>query len=123
MMQHQMKYVKEILKRSRMDDLNHASSIVEPNLKLENLGEEDKVDVTLFKQIIGSLRYVYNSRPYIGFLVILVSRYMDEPKVSHMKATRRILRHYYIWIFQIVESQQRMSIKIYLLRESINEVF
>ena len=79
MVLHQKKYVNEILKRFRMDDSNPASSPVEPNLKLEKHGEEDKVDVTLFKQIVGSLRYMCNSRPDIGFAVGLVSRYMSEP--------------------------------------------
>ena len=76
-----------------MDDLNPTSSPVEPKMKLEKHGEEVIVDVTLFKQIVVSLRYVCNSRPAIGFSLRLVSRYMDEPKVSHMKAERRILRY------------------------------
>ncbi|XP_050920414.1 uncharacterized mitochondrial protein AtMg00810-like [Lathyrus oleraceus] len=90
---HQRKYVKEILKRFLMDDSSPASSPVEPNLNLEKHGEEDKVDATLFKQIIGSMRYVCNTRPDIGFLVGLVSIYMSEPRVSHMKAARRIMRY------------------------------
>ena len=76
-----------------MDDSNPASSLVEPNVKLEKNGEEEKVDVTLFKKIVGSLRYLCNSRPDIGFIVRLVRRYMSEPRVSHMKAARRILRY------------------------------
>ncbi|XP_058776066.1 secreted RxLR effector protein 161-like [Vicia villosa] len=76
-----------------MDDLNPASSPTETNLKLEKHGEEDKVDVTLFKQIIGFLRYVCNNRLDIGFRVVLMSRYMSEPRVSHMKAARRIIRY------------------------------
>ena len=45
MVLHQRKYVKEILKRFIMDDSTPASSPIEPNLKLENHGEEEKVDV------------------------------------------------------------------------------
>ena len=52
------------------------------------MGEKDKVNTTLFKQIVGSLRYVCNNRPDIGFLVGLVSKYTDKSKVSHMKAAR-----------------------------------
>ncbi|XP_050902079.1 uncharacterized mitochondrial protein AtMg00810-like [Lathyrus oleraceus] len=85
MMLHQRKYVKEILKRFMMDDSTPASSPIKPNMKLEKHGEEDKVDATLFKQIVGSLRYVCNSRPDICFSVELVNRCMSEPKVSHMK--------------------------------------
>lgn len=44
-----------------MEDSDLASSLVKPNLKMEKHGKEGKVDVTLFKQIIESLRYVYNS--------------------------------------------------------------
>ena len=76
-----------------MEDSNPTSSLVEPNLKLEKHEEEDNFDATFFKQSFGSLRYMCNSRVDIGFLVGLVSRYMDEPKVSHMKTARRILRY------------------------------
>src|SRR4051812_37791853 len=40
-----------------------------------------------------SMRYVCNSRSDISFSIGLVSRYMSEPKVSHMKAVKRILRY------------------------------
>ncbi|XP_058746724.1 uncharacterized protein LOC131619669 [Vicia villosa] len=90
MLLHPRKYVKEMLKRIWMDDSNPASSYVESNMKLEKHEEEDNVDVTLLKQIIRYLRYVCNSIPDIGFSAGLVSRYMDEPNVSHMKVGRRI---------------------------------
>ena len=86
MVLHQRKYVKEILKIFLMDNSTPASSLVEPNLKLEKHGEKDKVDATLFKQIVGSLIYVCNIRPDIGFSVRVVIRYMSGPRVSHMKA-------------------------------------
>ncbi|XP_050896405.1 secreted RxLR effector protein 161-like [Lathyrus oleraceus] len=76
-----------------MDDSTPASSHVELNLKLEKHVEEDKVDKTLFKQIVGSLRYVCNIQPDIGFSVGSVRRYMSEPRVSNMKIARRILRY------------------------------
>ena len=51
MMLHQRKYVKEILKIFKMDNLNSASSLVEPNVKMEKNGEEEKVDVTLSSKL------------------------------------------------------------------------
>lgn len=80
MLFHQRRYVKEILKIFRMDYSNTASSPIEPNMKLDKHGEEDKIDVKFFKKLVGSMRYVCNSRPDIGFLVGWISRYMDEPK-------------------------------------------
>jgi len=90
---HQGKYAKEVLKRFRMFESNSAASLVKENLKLEKGGEEEKVDATLFKHIVGLLRYLCNSRPNIGFSVGLVSRYMDDPLISHMMVTRRILKY------------------------------
>ena len=49
MMLYKRKYVKEVLKRFRMDDPTLPSLLVEPNLHLEKHGEEDKVGVTFFK--------------------------------------------------------------------------
>lgn len=93
MVLYQRKYVKKVLKRFIMLDWNLAVSPIEANLKLEKNGHEDKVDATLFKQIVGSLRYVCNNMSVIGFYVCLVRRYMDDPRVSHMKAARRIMRY------------------------------
>lgn len=53
---------------------NFVTFPIEENLKLGKNGNEDKVDVTLFKYIVCLLRYLYNNRPYIGFLVGLVSK-------------------------------------------------
>lgn len=92
MVLHQQKYVKEMLKRFKMASSNSASSPVEPNLIQEKHEDEDKVNVTFFKQIVESLRYVCNNIPNIGFSVGMVTRYMDEARVTQMKAARRILR-------------------------------
>lgn len=76
-----------------MLDSNLATSPIEENLKLEKNGDDDKVDAILFKQLVGSLRYVCNSRPDICFSVGLVRRYMDDPRVFLTKSARRILRY------------------------------
>nr|KYP63658.1 Copia protein [Cajanus cajan] len=51
------------------------------------------VDGTLYKQIVGSLGFLCNSRPNICFEVGLVSRFMSDPRVSHMVATKRTIRY------------------------------
>ncbi|XP_017413020.1 uncharacterized protein LOC108324590 [Vigna angularis] len=62
------------------------------NLKLTNQLDEKKVDATLYKQIVGSLRYICNSRPDINYGVGLVSRFMSDPRQSHLATTKHILR-------------------------------
>ncbi|GAU34373.1 hypothetical protein TSUD_217130 [Trifolium subterraneum] len=93
LMLHQRKYASKILKRFKMTDCTHAMPPMETNLKLEKNENEEAVDPTMFKQIVGSLRYMCNSRPDICFAVGLVSRFMENPKQSHMKVVIRILKY------------------------------
>jgi hypothetical protein len=93
LMLHQRKYAGEILKRFNMTDCTYAITLMETNLKLEKNVDEDAVDPTLFKQIVGSLRYLCNSRPDICFAVGLISRFMEDPRQSHMKAAIRVLKY------------------------------
>ena len=57
--------------------------------------EEDaeKVDPTLLKSIMGSLRCLTYSRPYIRFVVGLISHFIERPSTTHMKVAKRILRY------------------------------
>ncbi|GMP49363.1 hypothetical protein CsSME_00016370 [Camellia sinensis var. sinensis] len=55
--------------------------------------EGDKVNPTYFKSLAGSLGYLTTMLPDILFAVSLVSRYMEEPKMPHLKAAKRILRY------------------------------
>lgn len=51
------------------------------------------VDATLYKSLIGSLRYLICTRLDIAYGVGLVSRYMEEPKMTYWKTIKRILRY------------------------------
>ena len=90
---HQQKYTTDLLKRFQMMSCNPASTPVEPGLKLVKDESEKSVDSTLFKQVVGSLRYLCNTRPDISFAVGLISRFSDDPKASHWAAAKRILRY------------------------------
>jgi hypothetical protein len=93
LMMHQKKYASEILKRFDMIDCNHAITPSEPRLQLSKCEDEDNVDSTKFRSLIGSLRYLCNTRPDLVYSVGIVSRFMDKPKVSHLAAVKRILRY------------------------------
>ena len=92
MIMHQQKYTTDLLKRFQMMSCNPTSTPVEPGLKLVKDESEKSVDSTLFKQVVGSLRYLYNTRPDISFAVGLISRFSNDPKASHWAAAKRILR-------------------------------
>ncbi|XP_017423576.1 uncharacterized mitochondrial protein AtMg00810-like [Vigna angularis] len=90
---HQRRYVNEVLKRFNMLNCNNTVVPIMVNLKLSNLEEERKVDATLFKQIVGSLRFLCNSRPNINFAVGLVSRFMSDLRHTHRITAKHILRY------------------------------
>ncbi|XP_016510884.1 secreted RxLR effector protein 161-like [Nicotiana tabacum] len=51
------------------------------------------VNQTMYRGIIGSLLYLTASRPNIVFSVGLCARFQSNPKESHLKAAKRILRY------------------------------
>ncbi|XP_075101700.1 uncharacterized protein LOC142177134 [Nicotiana tabacum] len=51
------------------------------------------VNETMYRGIIGSLMYLTASRPDIVFSVGLCARFQSNPKESHRKAAKRILRY------------------------------
>ncbi|KHN31948.1 Copia protein, partial [Glycine soja] len=93
MIMHQQKYVLEILDRFGLIECKSISNPCETSSKLEECSEEEKVDATMYKQLVGSLRYLCNSRPDICYAVGVISRFMNEPRKSHLIAAKRILRY------------------------------
>ncbi|XP_068663100.1 secreted RxLR effector protein 161-like [Aristolochia californica] len=47
----------------------------------------------MYRQLVGSLIYLTLTRPDISYAVGVMSRYMQDPKKSHLEAVRRILRY------------------------------
>ncbi|RDY08990.1 hypothetical protein CR513_06716, partial [Mucuna pruriens] len=66
---------------------------MEGSLKLSRFDSGEKEDPTLFKSLVGSLRYLTSTRPDIMYAVGVVCRFMEAPTSTHMKAAKRILRY------------------------------
>ncbi|GAB2268299.1 hypothetical protein Dimus_038706 [Dionaea muscipula] len=50
-------------------------------------------DATVYRSVVGSLRYIACTRPNIVYAVGMVSRYMQRPTTEHWMACKRILRY------------------------------
>ncbi|XP_070013750.1 secreted RxLR effector protein 161-like [Nicotiana sylvestris] len=61
--------------------------------RLDMDGTGSPVNQTIYRGIIGSLLYLTASRPDIVFSVGLCARFQSNPKESHLKAVKRILRY------------------------------
>ena len=66
---------------------------MDPNVRLQKDKGKDLEDVTMYRQLVGSLTYLTLTRPDISYVVGVVSRYMSNPKKPHLDAVRRILRY------------------------------
>ena len=51
------------------------------------------VDVTLYRQLIGSLMYLTNTRPDISFVVNTLSQYIVNPKHIHLIGAKHVMRY------------------------------
>jgi len=90
---HQRKYALDILKRFKIMNCKPISTPIEIGVKLSLISDEKQVDPTLFKQIVGSLRYLCHTRPDIAYGVRFISRYMVKPTTSHMIAAKIVFRY------------------------------
>jgi hypothetical protein len=63
------------------------------NLKKVTTSDSDMVDPTLYRQLIGSLMYLVNTRPDICFAVNTLSQFMVELRQEHWVATKHVLRY------------------------------
>jgi hypothetical protein len=58
-------YMREILEKFKMDSCNAVNTFIAVGLKLSREGEGKLVDSTVYKSLIGSLRYLIMTRPNI----------------------------------------------------------
>jgi hypothetical protein len=66
---------------------------MEVRLKLSAKSSAPDVDATMYRSLVGSLRYLVHTRPDLMFAVGYVSRFMEKPKQDHYAAVKHILRY------------------------------
>lgn len=89
----QQAYAGKILEQAGMSDCNSCHTPMECRLKLKKDDGAKAVDATLYRSIIGSLRYLVHKRPDIAHSVGIVSRFMENPSSNHWAAVKQILRY------------------------------
>ena len=71
----QTKYIKDMLKKFKMEDSKPVGTPMVICCKLSKDDESLEVDHTIFRSIISSLLYVTSTRPYVMQVVGLVARF------------------------------------------------
>ena len=89
----QSAYASKLLERSGMAECKPWVTSMEERLKLTKANTTTKVDATLYRSIIGALRYLVHTRPDIAFTMGYVSRFMEDPREDHWAVVKRLLRN------------------------------
>jgi len=83
----------DVLKRFRMMNCKLAPTPIAlgTNLNKEDVGYN--VDPSLFKILVGNIIHLTATRPYIMYILSLISRFMDSPKDLHWQVGKIIIRY------------------------------
>ncbi|KAJ1274631.1 hypothetical protein BS78_05G076300 [Paspalum vaginatum] len=86
-------YAGKILEKCGPEDCNSCKVPMKAGLKLSKESNSPRVNATEYRSLVGSLRYLVNSRPDLAFSVGYVSRFMEEPHEEHRTAVKQIMRY------------------------------
>jgi hypothetical protein len=89
----QGKCATDILNRFQMEDCKPMSTPMVTNWRKLSAYESELVDATRYRQLVGSLMYLVNTRPNICFAVNTLSQYMVESRRVHLIAIKHVLRY------------------------------
>ena len=80
----QGKYAVEVLKRFGMMDCKAITTPMASNLKLLIDASSEPVDATIYRQMIGSLIYLMNTRPDIFFTINRLNQFLTDLRHAHL---------------------------------------
>jgi hypothetical protein len=90
---HQTTYAQNIVDEFGLTNCNPCKSPLLAGLKLSKKTKTPPVNQTLYRRMVEKLLFLTITQANIAFAVNLVSRYMENPQETHMKAIKSIIRH------------------------------
>jgi hypothetical protein len=87
------KYIVEILKKFGMTECKSMPTLMVMDLKKMCNIDSGDVDPHLYRQLIGSLMYLANTRPDICYAVNVLSQFMSQPRQTHWIVAKPVLRY------------------------------
>jgi hypothetical protein len=86
-------YAAKIVEKAGLAGCKPCATPMDPRIKLSRDSSAPEVDGTACKSIVGSLRYLVNTRPDLAFSVGYVSRFIERPIEEHLAAVKQIIRY------------------------------
>nr|GEX44481.1 ribonuclease H-like domain-containing protein [Tanacetum cinerariifolium] len=88
----QTKYATEIIEQAQMLNGNPCRTLIDTEKKLGPEGSP-VTDPTLYRSLVGSLRYLTFTRPDLAYAVQQLCLYMHDPREPHHNAMKRVIRY------------------------------
>jgi hypothetical protein len=76
-----------------MMDCKSMDTPMNADIRKVKVSDSDPVDPSLYRQLIGSLMYLVNTRPTICFSMNTLSQFQVEPIHEHWMASKHVLRY------------------------------
>ena len=89
----QGKYAWEILEKFNMHGCKPIETPLPGGWRKEDATSAEVVDATVYRQLVGSLMYLVNTRPDICYAVNQLSQAMVKPTKLFWKAGKHVLRY------------------------------
>ena len=89
----QSKYIKEILKKFRMEGSRPIGTHMSTRHKLSKDDDSKEVNQTTHISMIGRLQYVVHTRLDIALEINMVAKFLVNPKENHIMKVKRIMRY------------------------------
>eukprot|EP00253_Pinus_taeda_P011066 PITA_11066 len=87
------KYAREILEKFNMHGCKPVDTPLPGGWRKEDATSGEEVDATVYRQLVGSLMYLVNTRPDICYAVNQLSQAMVNPTKLFWKAGKHVLRY------------------------------
>nr|GEY03687.1 hypothetical protein [Tanacetum cinerariifolium] len=84
---------KDETRDSGLQGCRPSSFPMEPNLKLDKGEEEEKIDASRYRRLVGRMLYLQVTRPDIAYSVSILSQFVRDPRCIHMEAANKVLRY------------------------------
>jgi hypothetical protein len=85
---HQVKYMKDLMKKFNMAELKTVSTLMSMATKLDPDENGEAIEQREYRSMIDSLLYLTVTRPDIQFIVCLCARFQASPHSSHRMAVQ-----------------------------------
>ena len=89
----QGKYANEILKRFHMEKCKPMQNPIAGNLRKEDVTSREVVEASVYRQLVGSLMYLVNTRPDLCYAVNQLIQAMVQRSKLFWKVTKHVLRY------------------------------